>query len=193
MACCRDPVFGWVALHALLSCSRLRVWGFMAGCRAPLLSGVWASWLAVVLPCFQACGLHGLLLCSCSRCRRSLEASVRILQPGTQAGACTHPSVRRRSRLDGSLSGFFLIDYSSICQLFKFSYRMTCAKVFTGGNLIKTLFSTNYRGYFIIQAAHLTLNYSYFLHKTGRKYVETNKIVQNHHKNEQKVTNNLVY
>ena len=96
----------------------------------------------------------------------------RILHPGTQAGARTHPSVRRRSPLNGSVSGFFLIGYYSICQLFKFSYRLLHAKVFRGENIIKTLFSINYRGYFIIQAAHLTLNYSYFLHKTGRKHVE---------------------
>ena len=96
----------------------------------------------------------------------------RILHPGTQAGARTHSPVRRRSRLNGSLSGFFLIGYFSICQLFKFSDRMPCAKVFTGENFIKPLFSINYRGYFIIQAAHSTINYSYFLHKTDRKHVE---------------------
>ena len=49
---------------------------------------------------------------------------------------------------------------------------MLYAKVFTGENLIKTLFSINYRGYFIIQAAHTTTNYSYFLHKTDIKHVE---------------------
>ena len=96
----------------------------------------------------------------------------RILQPGTQAGARTRSSVRRCSPLNGSVSGFFLIGYYSICQLFKFSYRLLHAKVFRGENIIKTLFSINYRGYFIIQAAHLTLNYSYFLHKTDIKHVE---------------------
>ena len=101
-----------------------------------------------------------------------LVSSGRILQPGTQAGARTHPSVRRRSRLDGSLSGFFFIGYSSICQLFKFSYRMPYAKVFTDENLIKSLFSANYRGFFIIQAAHLTVYCSHFLHKTDTKHVE---------------------
>ena len=106
-----------------------------------------------------------------------LAPSAAYSQPGTQAGARTHSSVRRRSRLDGSLSGFFLIGYSSICQLFKFSYRMLRAKVFRGENLIKTLFSINYRGYFIIQAAHFTINYSYFLHKTDRNTWKTNKIV----------------
>ena len=46
---------------------------------------------------------------------------------------------------------------------------MLHAKVFTGENFIKTLFSINYRGNFIIQATHSTINYSYFLHKTGIK------------------------
>ena len=158
MSGCCAPAFGCVVLHVWLSCSRLRMGG--------------ASWLAVVLP---ASGVRGFMAC----CRapasgwvRSLEASARILQPGTQAGARTHPSVRRRSPLNGSVSGFFLIGYSSICQLFKFSYRMLCAKVFTGENLIKTLFSINYRGFFIIQAAHSIINYSYFLHKTDIKHVE---------------------
>lgn len=49
---------------------------------------------------------------------------------------------------------------------------MPYAKVFTAENFIKTLFSINYRGFFIIQAVHLTINYSYFLHKTDRKQVE---------------------
>lgn len=52
----------------------------------------------------------------------------RILQPGTQTGARAHSSVRRRSSLNGPLSGFFLIGYCSINQLFKFSYRMHYAK-----------------------------------------------------------------
>ena len=144
MACCRAPAFGWVELHGWLSCSQLQVCG--------------ASWLAVVLP---ASGVWGFMAGCCARAPgvwRSLEASGRILQPGTQAGARTHPSVRRRSPLNGSVSGFFLIGYYSICQLFKFSYRLLHAKVFRGENIIKTLFSINYRGYFIIQAAHLTLN-----------------------------------
>ena len=147
-----------VWLHVWLLCSRLRVWGFMAGCQAPAF-GCGASWLAVVLPASGVRGFMGCCRASSSGWVGSLEASGRILQPGTQAGARTRSSVRRRSRLDGSLSGFFLIGYSSICQLFKFSYRMLRAKVFTGENLIKTLFSINYRGYFIIQAAHLTINY----------------------------------
>lgn len=49
---------------------------------------------------------------------------------------------------------------------------MPYAKVFSGENIIKTLFSINYRGYFIIQAAHSTINYSHFLHKTDRKHME---------------------
>lgn len=96
----------------------------------------------------------------------------RIFTAGHVGGYTRHSSVRRRSPLNSSLSGFFLIGYSSICQLFKFSYRILHAKVFTGENFIKTLFSINYRGYFIIQAAHSTINYSHFLHKTDIKYVK---------------------
>ena len=101
----------------------------------------------------------------------------RILQPGTQAGARTRSPVRRRSHLNGTLSGFFLIGYYSIYQLFKFSNRILHAKVFTGENIIKTLFSINYRGYFIIQATHSTINYSYFYIKQTENTWETNKIV----------------
>ena len=114
----------------------------------------------------------------CPRCLSSvagggsMATSPAYSQPGTQAGARTNSSVRRRSRLNWSLSGFFLIGYCSICQLFKFSCRMLHAKVFIGENFIKTLFLINYRGYFIIQAAHSTINYSYFLHKTDRKHVK---------------------
>lgn len=136
----------------------------MAGCRTPLLSGVWGFMVGCCAPAFRLVG--------------GLEASGRILHPGTQAGARTKPSVRRRKHINVSLSGFFLIVYSSICQLFKFSYRLLHAKVFTGENFIKTLFSINYRGYFIIQAIHSTINYSYFLHKQTENTWKTNKIVQ---------------
>ena len=133
-----------VVLHGWLLCSQLQVCG--------------ASWLAVV-PVLQVCGVASRPPAAyCSRA------------PGT--GVQPDSSARRRSPLNGSVSGFFLIGYYSICQLFKFSYRLLHAKVFRGENIIKTLFSINYRGYFIIQAAHLTLNYSYFLHKTGREHVE---------------------
>lgn len=154
-----------------------------------LLHACVASWLAVALPCFQACGASWLavvlLLQVCgfmAGCRAPafrwvgiFVASDRILHLGTQAGARTKPSVRRRSPLNGSLSGFFLIGYYSIFQLFKFSYRMLHAKVFSVENFIKTLFSINYRGYFIIQATHPTINYSYFYinrHKTHRKPIK---------------------
>ena len=173
-------LYRWLLCSLLHACvaswlavvfSVLGVWCFMAGCRNPAF-GCGASWLAVVLP---ASGVRGFMAC----CRapasgwvRSLEASARILQPGTQAGARTHSPVRRRSPLNGSVSGFFLIGYYSICQLFKFSYRLLHAKVFGGENIIKTLFSINYRGYFIIQAAHSTINFSYFLHKTDIKHIE---------------------
>ena len=129
---------------AWLSCSRLRVCG--------------ASWLAVVLPPSGGWGASRPPAAYCNRA------------PST--GGERDSSVRRRNHLNGSLTGFFLIGYSSICQLFKFSYRLLHAKVFTGENFIKTLFSINYRGYFIIQATHSTINYSYFLHKTDRKHVK---------------------
>ena len=90
----------------------------------------------------------------------------RILQPGTQAGAHTNSSGRRGWFLRSYLPGFFLIGYRSTCQLFKFSYRMICAKVLLEIKSIKTLFSIYYRGYFIIQTAHSTVNYSHFLHET---------------------------
>lgn len=164
------------------------VWYFMAGRCAPLLHACVATWLAVVLPCFQACGaswlavvfpffmrvwLHGLPLFSHASgvggASRSLAAyCCRAPRTGVQRDS----SARRRKHVNVSLSGFFLIGYFSICQLFKFSYRILHAKVFTGENFIKTLFSINYRGYFIIQAAHSIINYSYFLHKTDRKHVE---------------------
>ena len=165
-SCCRcvasllavvPPVAG-VWLHCLLLFLLLQVCGFIACCCSSMLHACVASWLAVVLPR--------------SRCRRSFEASGRILPPGTRAGAARYCPVRRGSSLRGSLSGFFLIGYSSICQLFKFSYRMLHAKVFMGENFIKTLFLINYRGYFIIRGTHSTINYSYFLHKTDRKHAE---------------------
>ena len=73
------------------------VWYFMAGRCAPLLHACVASWLAVVLPCFQACGASWLAVVLPFGWVGSLEASARILQPGTQAGARTHSPVRRRS------------------------------------------------------------------------------------------------
>ena len=97
----------------------------------------------------------------------------RIFTAGHPGGYARHSSVRRNSRIKkSSVAGMFLRCYYSICQLFKFSYRLLHAKVFRGENIIKTLFSINYRGYFIIQATHSTINYSYFLHKTDRKHTE---------------------
>lgn len=91
-----------------------------------------------------------------------LASSPAYCSRAPRTGVQPDSSARRRNHLNGSLSGFFLIGYSSICQLFKFSYRLLHAKVFTGENFIKTLFSINYRGFFIIQAIHTTINYSYF-------------------------------
>ena len=173
-------------LHGLLSCSRLRVWCFMSGCRAPPFGWVglhgWlscsqlqvcgASWLAVVLPP-PGVVLHGWLLCSQLQvCGVASRPPAAYCSRAPRTGVQRDSSARRRKHVNVSLSGFFLIGYSSICQLFKFSYRLLHAKFFTGENFIKTLFSINYRGYFIIQAAHTTINYSYFLHKTGRKHME---------------------
>ena len=132
----------------------------MAGCRGPALQvcgSLVAGGVRVVA------GGASLVAGGASR----PPAAYCIRAPGT--GFQPDSSAWRRSPLNGSLSGFFLIGYYSIFQLFKFSYRLLHAKVFTGENFIKTLFSINYRGYFIIQAAHSTINYSYFLHKTGKK------------------------
>ncbi len=161
-------------LHGWPSCSPSScVRGFMAGCRAPMLHACVASWLAVVFPFFMRVWLHGLPLLSHASgvggASRSLAA---YCCRAPRAGVQRDSSARRRNHLNGSLTGFFLIGYCSICQLFKFSYRILHAKVFTGENFIKTLFSIDYRGYFIIQATHSTINYSYFLHKTDRKHVE---------------------
>ena len=142
----------------------LLVWSSMAGVVPPWLCCCDPRWMVVCLP-----GGAGVILdgwCCI------LASSAAYSQPGTQTGARTLPSVRRRSSLNGSLAGFFFIGYSSICQLFKFSYRMLHAKVFMGENFIKTLFLINYRGYFIIRGTHSTINYSYFLHKTDRKHAE---------------------
>ena len=132
-----------------------------------------ASWLAVVL---HAPGVGVALMPPAAYCLRA-----------PHAGAARYCPVRRRSPINGSISGFFLIGYSSICQLFKFSYGMLCAKVFTGENFIKTLFSANYRGYFIIRAAHPTTNYSHFYIKHTENMRKTNKIVKNHHKMNKKL------
>jgi hypothetical protein len=58
--------------------------------------------------------------------------------------------------------------YCSMYQLFKLSSWVALYKRFISGNLIKTLFSIDYRGYFIIQAIHPTINYLHFLHKTNK-------------------------
>ena len=186
MSGCRAPAFGCVVLHVWLSCSRLRMggasWlavvlpssgvGLHGWLLCSQLSGVWASWLAVVLP---ASGVRGFMACYCARAPGVGGASrppTAYCSRAPRTGVQPDSSARRRKHVNVSLLGFFLIGYSSICQLFKFSYRLLYAKVFRGENFIKTLFSINYRGYFIIQAAHSAINYSYFLHKTDIKHVE---------------------
>ena len=159
MSCCRVPVFGCVVLHGWLSCSRLRVCG--------------ASWLAVVLPPSDGWELRGL--------RPHIAAG----HPGRGA----HPllSAAGTRRRNPSFKGIKMKGYCSIYQLFKISSWVALYKSFMDRNLTKTLFSIDYRGYFIIQATHLTLNYSYFLHETDRNAWKTNKIVQNHHKTNKKL------
>ena len=141
--------------------------GVLAGCHRWLVVAPWCWW------CSSVAGGGSLVLVVLLGGWWWLPGNLaRIFTAGHAGGGTQRSSVRRRSRFNGSISGFFLIGYYSIFQLFKFSYRMPYAKVFTGENLIKTLFSINYRGYFIIQAAHTTINYSYFLHKTDRKHME---------------------
>ena len=170
----------------------------MAGCRAPALQvyipgGWWcilvvggaslvaggASWWLVVHPRWLVVPPWWLVVWSSMAGGASLVAGGASWHPrphiaAGHSGRGTHPllSAAGTRRRNPSFKGIKMKGYSSIYQLFKFSYRMPYAKVFTGKNLIKTLFSINYRGYFIIQAAHSTLNYSYFLHKTDRKHVE---------------------
>ena len=144
----------------------------MAGCRAPMLLVDVSPWLVPVS--FRLVLLSFLVAGDVSPWLVVPPGILdRIFTAGhPRAGVQPDSSARRRNHLNGSLSGFFLIGYSSICQLFKFSYRLLHAKVFTGENFIKTLFSINYRGYFIIQATHSTIIIRIFLHKTDRKHVE---------------------
>ena len=113
------------------------VHGFMAGRCAPLLHACVASWLAVVLLFFQACGASWLAVVlppsgGWGASRPLAAYCIRAPRTGVQR----YSSARRRKHVNVSLSGFFLIGYSSICQLFKFSYRLLHAKVFTGENFI---------------------------------------------------------
>ena len=138
-------------------------------CCASMVVLLWSSmdggvppWWLVVPPGGWWCILAS-SAAYCSRAPRQGHA------PSHQCGGA-----RRRNP---SFKGIKMKGYCSIYQLFKLSSWVALYKSFMDWNLIKTLFSINYRGYFIIQATHLTLNYSYFLHKTDRKRVETNKIV----------------
>ena len=77
------------SLHGLLSCSRLRVWCFMSGCRVPAF-GCGASWLAVVLP---ASGVRGFMAC-CHTPASGWVGEPRGLRPHIAAGhpgRGTHP------------------------------------------------------------------------------------------------------
>ena len=142
----------------------------MAGCRAPALQvcipgGWWwipDGWWCI--PDGWWCipgGWWCILASSAAYCSRA-----------PRQGHALTPQCGGARRRNPSFKGIKMKGYCSIYQLFKLSYWVALYKSFMDWNLIKTLFSINYRGYFIIQAAHLTINYSYFLHETDRKHVE---------------------
>ena len=147
--CCFDPRWLVLCLH---------------GCAVVILDGWWcASLVVLVVP---PGGWWCILASSAAYCSRA-----------PRQGHALTPQCGGARRRNPSFKGIKMKGYCSIYQLFKLSSWVALYKSFMDWNLIKTLFSINYRGYFIIQATHLTLNYSYFLHKTDRKRVETNKIV----------------
>ena len=174
----------------------------MTGCRAPMLQ-VPVSFRLVLLSFLVAGGCvpmagAGILLagvvvlpggwcmCPCGWWRL-LTSSPAYSQPGTLAGTHVTPQCGGARRRNPSFKGIKMKGYCSIYQLFKLSSWVALYKSFMNRNLIKTLFSIDYRGYFIIQATHSTINYSHFLHKTDRNTWKTNKIVQNHHKTNEKL------
>ena len=102
----------------------------------------------------------------------SLASSAAYCSRAPRRGHAPTPQCGGARRRNPSFKGIKMKDYCSIYQLFKLSSWVALYKSFMDENLIKTLFSINYRGYFIIQDTHLTINYSYFLHKTDTKHVE---------------------
>ena len=147
----------------------LLLWSSMAGVVPPWLCCCDPRWMVVCLPGGAGVILDGwccILASSAAYCSRA-----------PRQGHALTPQCGGARRRNPSFKGIKMKGYCSIYQLFKLSSWVALYKSFMDWNLIKTLFSINYRGYFIIQATHLTLNYSYFLHKTDRKRVETNKIV----------------
>lgn len=101
-----------------------------------------------------------------------LTSSPAYSQPGTLADTHVTPQCGGARRRNPSFKGIKMKGYCSIYQLFKLSSWVALYKSFIDRNLIKTLFSIDYRGYFIIHAIHSTINYSYFLHITDRKHME---------------------
>ena len=143
-------------LHGWLLCSLLRVCG--------------ASWLAVVLPP-SGVVLHGWLSCSLPSGVGASRPPAAYCSRAPRRGHAPTPQCGGARRRNPSFKGIKMKGYCSIYQLFKLSSWVALYKSFMDRNLIKTLFSIDYRGYFIIQAAHTTMNYSHFLHKTHRKHV----------------------
>lgn len=144
----------------------------MAGCRAPMLQVDVSPWLVPVS--FRLVLLSFLVAGGCVP---------------VAGGASWHPRPHIHSRApwrvrtsllsaagtcrrNPSFKGIKMKGYCSIYQLFKISSWVALYKSFMDRNLIKTLFSINYRGYFIIQATRSTINYAHFLHKTDRKHVK---------------------
>ena len=114
MACCCAPCFRRVVLHGWLSCSRLRVWCFMAGCRA--------SWLAVVLPGGWWC-LHGGWWCI-------LASSAAYCSQAPRQGHAPTPQCGGARRRNPSFKGIKMKGYCSIYQLFKLSSWVALYKSF---------------------------------------------------------------
>ena len=155
---------------------------------------LWSSTAGVVPPWLCCCDPRWLVLCLHGCAVVILDgwwcASLVVLVWSSMAGVAswhTRPHIHSRAPRQGhapshqcggarrrnpSFKGIKMKGYCSIYQLFKLSSWVALYKSFMDWNLIKTLFSINYRGYFIIQAAHSIINYSYFLHKTDRKHAE---------------------
>ena len=53
-----------------------------------------------------------------------------------------------------------------------YDMKMSRSLKFYKNDALKLIFTINYWGYFIIQATHSTINYSYFLHKTDEKHMK---------------------
>ena len=147
------------------------VWSSMAG-------GVSPWWLVVFLPGGAVVILDGwwcssLVVLVWSSVAGGVPPWCLVVWSSMAGGASWHPRPHIHSRApwrvrtsllsaagtfrrNPSFKGIKMKGYCSIYQLFKFSSWVASCKSFSGENFIKNLFSINYRGYFIIQAAHLT-------------------------------------